>query len=159
YHGKAKPFGIESALFKTTGSARTAASVSRRVWVGKCAAAFWPSPAFSADQGMPPVIERPRPRRVLMVNTHATQGGAARMASTLAKVLHASGKADVRLVHCGDKRTTPPLYGVRRSGSRQINAIIARIGGSMAVHDMGVSEIIIREARNADVIHLHNLHG
>jgi glycosyltransferase involved in cell wall biosynthesis len=94
-----------------------------------------------------------------MVNTHATKGGAARMASTLAKVLHGSGKAEVRLFHCGDDRAAAPLYGVRRSGGRHMNAIIARIGGSMAVQDLGVSDIIIREARNADVIHLHNLHG
>jgi glycosyltransferase involved in cell wall biosynthesis len=94
-----------------------------------------------------------------MVNTHATKGGAARVAATLARVFYASDKVDVRLFHCGDNRTQAPLYGLRRTGSRQMNATLARIGGSQAVHDFGVSEIIAREAKTADVIHFHNLHG
>jgi glycosyltransferase involved in cell wall biosynthesis len=94
-----------------------------------------------------------------MVNTHAFMGGAARMAATLARTLDDSGKAAVRFYHCADAETKPPLYGVRRAGSRQMNVILSRIGGSTAVHDMGVSEVIANEAKTADVIHLHNLHG
>jgi glycosyltransferase involved in cell wall biosynthesis len=94
-----------------------------------------------------------------MVNTHATQGGAARMASTLARALEASGKAEVRFYHCGDNIQKPPLYGIRRKGGRQMNAMLARIGGSMAVHDGGVAEFIAQQAQDTDVIHLHNLHG
>lgn len=96
---------------------------------------------------------------VLMVNTHATRGGAARMASTLAQALHASGEVDVSLVHCGDDRTDPPLYGIRRPGSRPLNALLARLGGSLAVQDMGVADEISRRSQTADLIHLHNLHG
>ena len=81
------------------------------------------------------------------------------MAATLARTLDDSGKAAVRFYHCADAETKPPLYGVRRAGSRQMNVILSRIGGSTAVHDMGVSEVIANEAKTADVIHLHNLHG
>ena len=105
------------------------------------------------------VAGRARPLRVLMVNTHATRGGAARMATTLARALHVSGDAEVRFFHCGDTHTRPPLYGVRRLGSRQLNAVLARLGGSLAVADMGLARDLAREAESADVIHLHNLHG
>lgn len=97
--------------------------------------------------------------RVLMVNTHASVGGAARMAATLARAIDASGKAVVSLYHCGDREKNPPLYGIRRFGSRQLNAVLARCGGSLAVQDFGVAQEIARRSETADIIHLHNLHG
>jgi glycosyltransferase involved in cell wall biosynthesis len=99
-----------------------------------------------------------QPLRVLMVNTHATAGGAARMALTLVRALNALGHG-ADLCHCGDSVKDPPLHGMRRLGSRQMNAVLARCGGSLAVQDLGVANEIARKAQTADVIHLHNLHG
>lgn len=93
-----------------------------------------------------------------MVNSHAASGGAARMALTLVRALNALGQ-EADLYHCGDAVKAPPLYGMRRLGSRQMNAVLARCGSSLAVRDMGVARDIGRVAESADVVHLHNLHG
>lgn len=94
-----------------------------------------------------------------MVNTERNRGGAARMASTLAKTINASGAAKATLYHCEDRTSSNNAEGLKRIGSRQLNALLARLGGSQWVFDFGVAAEILRRSRKADVLHLHNLHG
>src|SRR5438552_9257408 len=96
------------------------------------------------------VLQRRSRVRILMVNSHAASGGAARMALTLVRALNALGQ-EADLYHCGDAVKAPPLYGMRRLGSRQMNAVLARCGSSLAVRDMGVARDIGRVAESADV--------
>jgi glycosyltransferase involved in cell wall biosynthesis len=66
---------------------------------------------------------------------------------------------EVTLFHCEDRLCEPPFHGLRRPFSRLLNAFLARLGGSTLVYDMGVAEEIIARTREADILHLHNLHG
>ncbi len=98
--------------------------------------------------------------RVAMVNTVRTQGGAARVAALLAQTFHDHfDDVDVTLYHCEHRERTPPFYGLKRPLSRPLNAFLARLGGSTCVWDMGVAGDIVDKTRNADVLHIHNLHG
>ncbi len=98
--------------------------------------------------------------RVCMVSTSATRGGAAKMAATLAAALNSS-ELGVRaiLYHCGDHLTAGDVVGLRRPLSRQINAVLARLGGDELICDFGVARQLTDLVRDFDVVHLHNLHG
>jgi putative colanic acid biosynthesis glycosyltransferase WcaC len=98
--------------------------------------------------------------RVAMVNTARERGGAARMAALLAQTLHNHfDDVQATLYHCEDQRRTPPFHGLKRPLSRPLNALLARLGGSTWVCDMGVAQDIIEKTREADLLHIHNLHG
>jgi glycosyltransferase involved in cell wall biosynthesis len=97
--------------------------------------------------------------KIAMINTERTRGGAARMAATLAKSLNETGEVRATLFHCEDRQQDAAFTGLRRPGSRQLNAFLARLGGSLCVLDMGVADEIKRRADDADILHLHNLHG
>lgn len=93
-----------------------------------------------------------------MVNTEAWRGGAARMAVVLAQTLQGLGE-DVCLYHTSDHLQSLGFVGLRRFGSRSVNILLARLGGSVAAYDFGIAAEIIRRSQNSDVLHLHNLHG
>jgi glycosyltransferase involved in cell wall biosynthesis len=66
---------------------------------------------------------------------------------------------DVCLYHSSDRVQQPPLAGLQRPGSRHINAFLSRSCGNQLVYDLGLSSELIRRTADADVLHLHNLHG
>lgn len=97
---------------------------------------------------------------IAMVNTEATRGGAARMAASLVKTINSqSSGISATLFHCEDNLEVDHLVGLKRRGSRPINAGLARLGGSYAVCDLGVANELIERTKEADVLHVHNLHG
>lgn len=97
---------------------------------------------------------------VAMVNTVYRRGGAALMAATLAKALNESqDPVQATLFHCEDRDIVHGRHGLRRSGARQLNALLTRVLGSGATVDLGASREIIRLTTEADVLHVHNLHG
>jgi putative colanic acid biosynthesis glycosyltransferase len=97
---------------------------------------------------------------VCMVSTSATRGGAAKMATTLASALNSSDLGvHATLFHCDDNLTASRIVGLRRPLSRQINAVLARLGGDKLIWDFGVARELVNRARDFDVVHLHNLHG
>jgi glycosyltransferase involved in cell wall biosynthesis len=80
------------------------------------------------------------------------------MAVTLTQALHELGE-HVCLYHTSDRQLHAPLQGMRRRGSRQLNAALSRLFGSTASYDFGLSKELILRTAKADVLHLHNLHG
>jgi len=97
--------------------------------------------------------------RVAMVNTALYSGGAARMARALNAAMNEIDGVRSRLFHCEGDRRHDTEIGLRRPGARQLNALLARLGGAFAVHDLGVARELVEETRNDDVLHVHNLHG
>ena len=98
--------------------------------------------------------------RVCMVSTSATRGGAGKMAATLAAALNTSELGvHATLYHCGDNLAAGNVVGLRRPLSRQINTLLARLGGDRLIWDLGVARRLVKLARDFDVVHLHNLHG
>ena len=98
--------------------------------------------------------------RVAMVNTAKSKGGAARMAALLAQTLHDHfDDIAVTLYHCEDRLNDSPFRGLQRRFSRPMNALLARMGGSTWVYDMGVAREIAQKTLDADILHIHNLHG
>lgn len=96
--------------------------------------------------------------RIAHVNTEAYRGGAARMALSLVEALHAQGQ-DVCLYHGSDNLRESSKRGLKRFGSRYINALAARLGGSMTVFDMGFADELLNLTADCDILHIHNLHG
>ena len=99
------------------------------------------------------------PLRVTMVNTALRRGGAARMAAALNAALNEREDVRSRLFHCEDDRRESTVIGLRRPGSRPLNALLARLGGAFSVWDMGVARELEKETRDDDLLHLHNAHG
>jgi putative colanic acid biosynthesis glycosyltransferase len=98
--------------------------------------------------------------KIVMVSTEKTRGGAARMATLLARSLLSRDEGiELKFFHCEDDIVEPPFYGIKKFASRQINAGLARVGGSTCVLDFGVAEQIIAAATDADILHIHNVHG
>ena len=93
-----------------------------------------------------------------MLNTALDRGGAARMAKTLA-LAEARLGVDVTLYHAQDSDIARPFHGLKRPFSRHVNALLWRIGGATRQYDMGVAAEFVKFASDADVIHLHNVHG
>jgi glycosyltransferase involved in cell wall biosynthesis len=82
------------------------------------------------------------------------------MASLLAtSLLDLPEEINLTFFHCEDDVISPPFYGLKKFASRQINAGLARIGGSTLVFDFGVAEKFLELTKDADVLHIHNLHG
>jgi len=95
-----------------------------------------------------------------MVSTAKTRGGAARMATTLAGSISKIDPAvSVQFYHCDDNDQQQGVTGLKHPLSREINATLARLGGARLVFDFGVAEQIINETQDADILHIHNLHG
>lgn len=94
-----------------------------------------------------------------MVNTERARGGAARIAVTLTNAINDFTSAKAVLFHSSDKEVLPRFHGLKKFGSRQLNALVSRVAGSEPVLDMGVANRIIQLSASADVLHLHNLHG
>jgi glycosyltransferase involved in cell wall biosynthesis len=95
-----------------------------------------------------------------MVNSDLNRGGAARMAATLTRALNRHVEdVRARMLHCGNTHKDSVFIGLKRPGSRPLNAFLARLAGSTAVFDMGVAREILQIAADDDLLHLHNLHG
>ena len=98
--------------------------------------------------------------KIAMVNAEHRRGGAARMAATLVRTMNDHFEdLEVDLYHCGNGISAHRFHGLKRFGARQINAGLTRLGGSSCVFDFGVANEIIDRTRNADVLHVHNLHS
>lgn len=98
--------------------------------------------------------------KVAMVSTAKTRGGAARMASTLANgVKNLDASVAVQFYHCDDYEQQEGVTGLKKPFSRELNAMLARVGGARLVFDAGVADQIIKETQDADILHIHNLHG
>ncbi|MCW9014367.1 MAG: glycosyltransferase [Gammaproteobacteria bacterium] len=95
-----------------------------------------------------------------MINTEKDRGGAARMANTLVNAINQQ-ESDVQaiLAHCGDDDLNEAFRGYKKSYAFYLNIIQTRLLGSHRIYDFGISDEIIKLAKDADVIHLHNLHG
>jgi len=100
-----------------------------------------------------------RELRVAMVNSALYSGGAARMARALNAAMNEIDGVRSRLFHCEGDRRHDTEIGLRRPGARQLNALLARLGGAFAVCDLGVARELVTETSNDDVLHVHNLHG
>jgi len=96
--------------------------------------------------------------KVAMVNTALNKGGAARMARTLALAEKALG-IDVTLYHAQDATVEAPYYGLQRPLSRPLNVLLGRLGGANWTMDCGLAAELVERTRDADVLHVHNLHG
>ena len=82
------------------------------------------------------------------------------MAALLANaLLDLSDDVSLTFYHCEDDLISPPFHGLKKFASRQINAGLARVGGSALVIDFGVANRIIELSKDADILHIHNLHG
>lgn len=95
-----------------------------------------------------------------MVNTEKDRGGAARMAATLVDSIN-HGHADISavLAHCGDAEKNDHFKGYKRNLIYYLNVLQTRLLGSHRIYDFGISSRFYELAKQADVIHLHNLHG
>jgi len=80
------------------------------------------------------------------------------MAKTLSDALGAEG-VEVDFFHAQNRELTSTGIGLRRPMSREINAFLARLGGSTWVVDFGLADALIERAATSDVLHVHNLHG
>ena len=98
--------------------------------------------------------------KVSMINTEKNRGGAARMASLLARSMneYCSGLS-ATLYHNQDRVKDDFAYGIRFPGSNYVNAFLSRLGGSPLVYDFGFSRKILGLEKESDIFHLHNLHG
>jgi putative colanic acid biosynthesis glycosyltransferase len=96
---------------------------------------------------------------ILMINSHLTLGGAAKMAATLTRALNLEGDVSATLHHCGNSRNDGEYVGHRVSVARPLNALLARLGGAGCVWDFGLAKSLKTRIEQADVVHLHNLHG
>ena len=97
---------------------------------------------------------------VAMLNTARARGGAARMAASLVRDLNRSGRGvHAVLYHAEDDRVDPLHHGLKRRGSRPLNALLARLGGSLSIADLGLAREVVARTRDADLLHAHNLHG
>ena len=98
--------------------------------------------------------------KVSMVNTEKNRGGAARMASFLAKTMNETcSDVDATLYHNQDDIIENCHHGLKFPFSNYVNAFLSRIGGSECVYDFSFSDKIISLAHDSDVLHVHNLHG
>jgi len=98
--------------------------------------------------------------KVAMVSTAKSRGGAARMASTLASgIKNLDASVSIQFYHCDDNKQQKDITGLKRPLSRELNAMLARVGGARLVFDGGVADQIIKETQDADILHIHNLHG
>jgi len=98
--------------------------------------------------------------KVLMINTEKDRGGAARMATTLINAMN-SQESDVQavLAHCGDDVLSGSFRGYKKNYAYYLNILQTRLFGSHHIYDFGFADKIIELAKEADVIHIHNLHG
>lgn len=98
--------------------------------------------------------------KVAMVSTAKNRGGAARMAMTLAKgIQNLDSSISMTFYHAEDNQQADGVKGLKKPLLRETNALLARLGGARCVLDGGVAEQIIAETQNADLLHIHNLHG
>lgn len=66
---------------------------------------------------------------------------------------------EVTFYHCENSERGKGTLGLKRPFSRYLNAALSRLGGSFAVLDCGVANRLIELTADADVLHVHNLHG
>lgn len=98
--------------------------------------------------------------KVLMINTEKDRGGAARMAATLLGAMNKPGsEIQAVLAHCGDNEVNEYFKGYKKSHAYYLNILQTRLFGSHHIYDFGFADKIIKLAKEADVIHIHNLHG
>jgi len=95
--------------------------------------------------------------KILNINTALNSGGAAYVAKTLVDQLSTNVKIDIKLLHGQDNKVTGNYHGVQHILLRYINAGLFRVFGNPRY---GVySSRVYKYIDEADVLHLHNLHG
>lgn len=95
-----------------------------------------------------------------MVSTAREKGGAARIAFTLANgIQNVDPSISITFYHSEDRQQNNWVRGMKRPLSREINAVLSRLGGARLVQDRGLADQIISETQDADLLHIHNLHG
>jgi len=98
--------------------------------------------------------------KVLMINTEKDRGGAARMASTLVGAFNQQdSEVQAVLAHCGDNEVNESFKGFKKSYAFYLNILQTRLFGSHHIYDFSFADKIIELSKEADVIHIHNLHG
>jgi len=94
------------------------------------------------------------------VSTAKNRGGAARMAFTLANgIKNLDQSLSLTFYHAEDAEQTDWKIGFKKPLLRETNALLARLGGARTILDGGFADQIIRETQDADLLHIHNLHG
>ena len=93
--------------------------------------------------------------KVSMVNTAKNRGGAARMASLLARSINEScDGTSATLYHSQDNIIDGYSHGLKVPASRYINALFARIGGSHCIYDLGLSGRVLDHTKDSDILHI-----
>ena len=95
--------------------------------------------------------------QIAAINTEVGRGGAAKIALMLTEALAKQGH-NITLYHTSDRNTSEHCVGLRRFASRQVNALLSRLK-SDGVYDFGLAKDLLAYTHQADVLHLHNLHG
>lgn len=82
------------------------------------------------------------------------------MAATLAQAVNESGDpVRCRLFHCENGRSQDACVGLGRPWLKPTNAVLARLFGVTVTCDFGVTTKLLRHVQDAQVVHIHNLHG
>lgn len=98
--------------------------------------------------------------KVSMINTEKSRGGAARMATLLAKTLNDSqAGVSVTLFHNENNDKDEYSHGTYSAFNRYLNAFLARVAGSTCVLDHSYAKLVNSHISDSDIMHLHNLHG
>jgi glycosyltransferase involved in cell wall biosynthesis len=98
--------------------------------------------------------------KVEIVNTAKDRGGAAKMAATLVGAFRRYHPGvQVRMTHFGDHESSDSFVGLGKLWQTYAMALQTRVLGSGNIYDFGVSRQISQALADADVVHLHNLHG
>ena len=98
--------------------------------------------------------------QVAMVNTAIESGGAAKMAVNLCRAINRLPKnVSAKLYHSEDAQILKDVIGLKKNGSRYLNAGLERLAGNFAAYDLGFSREFLKLTSGADILHLHNLHG
>lgn len=97
---------------------------------------------------------------ISMINTSSKRGGAAQMAKSLSKAINQYlPDFSCTLLHADDARNEGDVIGISKTGQKAIHAGLARLHGSFNTYDKGNSEKLLKISAEAEIVHLHNLHG
>ncbi|VAW62697.1 hypothetical protein MNBD_GAMMA11-229 [hydrothermal vent metagenome] len=98
--------------------------------------------------------------KVLMINTEMARGGAAKMATTLARAINVPDNGfEATLAHCENNEYDLPFIGLKRPMAYYLNILQTRLYGNLHINDFGVATELLKLAEKVDIVHLHNLHG
>jgi len=98
--------------------------------------------------------------KITFISTEKDNGGAARMATTLADSINLyAPSCKLQFFHCGDNIKQGFYHGLKKPLIKYFNILQTRILGSNNLYDSRVANEIIKKSITSDVIHIHNLHG